>query len=83
MQSAIDAARGHGGLSAREAATLSVQLASVQTAAASGDRAGAIAASGSLTTDVVGLVLGGHLGGDAGDRLFTSAVALGAAVATA
>jgi hypothetical protein len=83
MRTAIDHATGHGGLTGKEAASLSSRLADVESAASSGDRAGAIAASGRLTTDVVGLVLGGRIGGPAGDRLFTSALALGAAVATA
>jgi eukaryotic-like serine/threonine-protein kinase len=83
MRAAIEAATGRHALSTREAATLSTDLASVQSAAASGDRTGAISASGTLTTDVVGLVLARHVTGPAGDRLFESALALGAAVATA
>jgi serine/threonine protein kinase len=83
MRTAIDDATGRGGLTGREAAALSARLADVESAAASGDRAGAITASGRLTSDVVALVLTGRVGGNAGDRLFTSAVALGAAVATA
>ncbi len=83
MRGAIEGATGAAGLSGGEAATLTGRVDSVEAAVARGDKAGAIAASGGLTTDVVGLVLSGRVSADAGDRLFQGALALGAAVATA